>query len=116
MEGDRRRVLATMPAVNERGEEEQHNRFTITPYAAFQAEKEARRRELDIVGFYHSHPDAPARPSDYDLEHATWPHYSYLIVSVAGGRPDEMTSWVLADDRSAFHQETIEIAQTQETP
>jgi proteasome lid subunit RPN8/RPN11 len=61
---------------------------------------------LDVVGFYHSHPDVAARPSEFDKEHA-WPYYSYVIVSVRGGQPFEMTSWRLAEDRSIFTEEKI---------
>lgn len=71
-----------------------------------------RRQEqgLDIIGWYHSHPDHPARPSEYDRDHA-WPWYSYIIVSVNQGRPEEMTSWRLHDDRQEFSFEEIEIRQ-----
>ena len=58
------------------------------------------------MGWYHSHPDHPARPSEFDREHA-WPWYSYIIVSVAAGKPQDMTSWRLADDRSHFLPEEI---------
>ena len=62
--------------------------------------------EAELLGFYHSHPDHPARPSQYDLDHA-WPFFSYVIVSVCGGVPEDMTSWRLKDDRSAFDQEDL---------
>ena len=68
------------------------------------ADKVARSENLEILGFYHSHPDAPARPSQYDLDHA-WPVYSYVIVSVPGGEPAKMTSWVLRDDRAGFDKQ-----------
>jgi proteasome lid subunit RPN8/RPN11 len=61
---------------------------------------------LELLGFYHSHPDHPARPSQYDLDHA-WPVFSYVILSVAGGAPAEMTSWRLSDDRERFDEETL---------
>jgi len=73
-----------------------------------QAEKAARQLSLDVVGWYHSHPDHPARPSQFDREHA-WPWYSYIIVSVMGGAPREMTSWRLNDDRQDYAPERIEI-------
>ena len=114
LDGDTRRVMRVLPATNDRGEEERHNRFTITPEASFNAEKVARAEELDIVGHYHSHPNAPAKPSAYDLDHATWPGSSFAIVSVRDGEPENLTSWLLADDRSEFHEETIKIVQ--ETP
>jgi proteasome lid subunit RPN8/RPN11 len=69
---------------------------------------ETRATELgaDLLGFYHSHPDHPAKPSQYDLDHA-FPFFSYVIVSVRAGVPEEMTSWLLRDDRSAFDQEDL---------
>lgn len=101
-----RRVAAIAAAENERTAAERHNRFSITPDVYLRAEREARRRRLDVIGFYHSHPDAPARPSDYDLEHA-WPVYSYLIVSVRGGVSAALTSWVLREDRSGFEPQVV---------
>src|SRR5579863_4055966 len=83
------------------GRESERNRFLIDPLEQLKVEKGARQRCLDVLGYYHSHPDAPARPSEYDREHA-WPWYSYIIVSVEKGEPKEMTSWVLSDDRSRF--------------
>ena len=82
------------------------NRFLITPEAFMRGEKAARAKGLDIVGFYHSHPNAPARPSQYDLDHA-WPVYSYVIVSIQDGAAADMTSWRLKEDRSAFDPEEI---------
>ena len=106
-----RTITKVMPATNIRGEEELHNRFTISPEAHLLADKMARAEQLDILGYYHSHPNAPARPSQYDQDHA-WPFSSYVIVSVADGEPDQMTSWVLEDDRSKFNEQKIVIAQT----
>ena len=70
------------------------------------AERMARERKLELVGWYHSHPDHPARPSEFDREHA-WPWYSYIIVSVANREPGDMTSWRLTDDRLTFLPEEI---------
>ena len=61
---------------------------------------------LTLVGFYHSHPDHPAEPSAFDLEHA-WHNLSYVITSVLDGRPDRTRSWRLRADRSGFDEETI---------
>ena len=108
-EGGAGRVFDVMPAVNSRGQEELHNRFTITPQAFITADKAARTKNLDIIGFYHSHPNAPARPSQYDLEHA-WPVYAYVIVAVTDGAPAAMTSWVLREDRSQFDEQPIVMA------
>ena len=111
MDGDQRHVEQVMPAVNSRGEEEKHNRFTITPEASMKAEKAARTAKLDIIGHYHSHPDHPAEPSVYDLDHATWPGYSFAIVSVHEGEAQIVNSFVLADDRSKFNEENIQIVE-----
>ena len=104
-----REVVALFPLVNRR-DDSPRNRFSVTALDVRAAEKEASRRGLDVVGWYHSHPDHPARPSEYDREHA-WPWYSYVIVSVANGAPQEMTSWRLSDDRTEFSVEEIEIRQ-----
>ena len=77
------------------------------------AERSARKQGLKLLGFYHSHPNAPARPSAYDLEHA-WPWYSYVIVSIRDGQDEQMTSWVLQDDRSQFDAEEVVVAKIQE--
>src|SRR6266576_1240366 len=72
------------------------------------ADKAAQAQGLEVIGWYHSHPDHPAQPSQYDQDHA-WPWYSYIIVSVHHGAPQDMTSWRLSDDRQAFSPEGIEI-------
>ena len=84
-------------------------RFMVGPEDYRAAEQRAAARGLDLLGFYHSHPDHPARPSQYDLDHA-WPVFSYVIVSVRKGGSMEMTSWRLRDDRSAFDEETLTAA------
>jgi proteasome lid subunit RPN8/RPN11 len=91
---------------NARSPENSHNRFLVTDRDYRRVEREAAAADLDLVGFYHSHPDHPARPSQYDLDHAM-PWFSYVIVAVAEGRPGEMTSWVLAESRARFEEETI---------
>jgi proteasome lid subunit RPN8/RPN11 len=101
-----RKAEALIPIDNAREAEEQYHRFTMEPEDFLKAEKEARGRNLEIIGFYHSHPDHPARPSDYDREQAL-PFYSYLIVSVKGGRAEALTAWELAADRAAFTEEEI---------
>jgi proteasome lid subunit RPN8/RPN11 len=102
-----REVLETLPLVNRR-EDSPRNRFFVTAEDAKDADKAAQAQGLDLIGWYHSHPDHPARPSEYDREHA-WPWYSYIIVSVQNGNPRDMTSWRLQDDRSAFVPEEVEI-------
>ena len=102
-----REVLELFPLVNRR-DDSPRNRFAVTAEDVLDAEKAARQRGLDVVGWYHSHPDHPARPSQFDREHA-WPWYSYIIVSVMGGKPAEMTSWRLNDDRQAYTPERIQV-------
>ena len=87
-------------------EEGPRRRFLVRPDDYRVAEKRAREAGLDLLGFYHSHPDHPAKPSQYDLDHA-WPFFSYIIVSVRAGAPEDMTSWRLREDRSAFDQEDL---------
>jgi proteasome lid subunit RPN8/RPN11 len=81
-------------------------RFKVTPDDYRAAEKRATELGGELLGFYHSHPDHPARPSQYDLDHA-WPFFSYVIVSVREGVSGDMTSWRLREDRSAFDQEDL---------
>jgi proteasome lid subunit RPN8/RPN11 len=87
---------------------ERERRYRIAPGQFLAAEHAAREQGLDVLGFFHSHPDHPARPSAFDLEHA-WPYYSYVIASVARGRVDTMASWRLAADRSHFESEPLEM-------
>ena len=102
-----REVLALFPLVNRR-DDSPRNRFSVTAEDVLDADRAAQKQGLEVIGWYHSHPDHPARPSQYDQDHA-WPWYSYIIVSVQNGSPKEMTSWRLNDDRHAFAPEGIEI-------
>lgn len=87
-------------------EEGPRRRFLVRPSDYRDAERAAAEAGLDLVGFYHSHPDHPATPSQYDLDHA-WPSFSYVIVSVMAAAPADLRSWKLRDDRSAFDEEPI---------
>jgi proteasome lid subunit RPN8/RPN11 len=102
-----REAVALFPLVNRR-DDSPRNRFSVTPEDVLAAEQAARRQSLELIGWYHSHPDHPARPSEYDREHA-WPWYSYIIVSVEQGVPKEMTSWRLDDDRAQFWPEELKL-------
>ena len=84
-------------------------RYAITADDYRAAQEAATERDLDIVGFYHSHPDHPARPSETDLAEATFPGYTYVIVSVRGGSANDLTAWTLAPDRSRFEEEEIQL-------
>jgi len=103
----RRIVERLEPMANVFDAAQQRRRFAVDPVALMRAEKSAAAAGTLVVGFYHSHPDHPARPSEYDREHA-WPFYSYVIVAVAQGAAGEMTSWVLDDQTEQFGKQEIE--------
>jgi proteasome lid subunit RPN8/RPN11 len=84
-------------------EEGPRRRFLVRPEDYRLAERRASALGGSLLGFYHSHPDHPARPSQYDLDHA-WPTFAYVIVAVAEGRAADMTVWYLKDDRSSFEE------------
>lgn len=99
------RVDALRPATNAR-DDSPRNRYRIEPEEFLAVVREAESAGQDVVGFYHSHPDAPAKPSAHDREHA-WPAYAYLIVSVRGREPVECRAWVLAGERGEFEERDI---------
>jgi proteasome lid subunit RPN8/RPN11 len=104
--GRGRVVEATCPLPNTTSEGPRR-RFLVRPDDYRDAERQAARLGADLLGFYHSQPDHPARPSQYDLDHA-WPVFSYIIVSVMSGEAGAITSWRLRDDRTAFDEEPLE--------
>ena len=109
-EVDGRKIgLEIYPISNAREEEAKRNRFLIRPEELMRGEKYAREKGLDVVGFYHSHPDDRAVPSQYDLEHA-WPTYSYIVVAVENAKGADLRSWEMEADRSRFNEEEISIA------
>jgi proteasome lid subunit RPN8/RPN11 len=105
-DNDIRTVVKIKPVVNTREQEKRYNRYLIPPEEYMRIERQASQNGLEMIGVYHSHPDAEARPSEYDLEHS-WPFYSYVIVSIKNRKAESITSWRLRDDRSAFDQEYI---------
>jgi proteasome lid subunit RPN8/RPN11 len=102
--GEIKQVRRLLPVVNRRADDP--HRYLIAPEDLQRVEAEVRQADLEVLGFYHSHPDHPARPSQYDLDHA-WPTFAYIIVAVAGGQSAEMTVWYLKDDRSTFEEGTL---------
>jgi proteasome lid subunit RPN8/RPN11 len=100
--GTGNRVMATVALPNTT-EEGPRRRFMVRPSDYRVAEQKAGELGGDLLGFYHSHPDHPARPSQYDLDHA-WPTFAYIIVAVAQGKSEAMTVWYLKEDRSAFDE------------
>jgi len=103
--GESTRVTHLVPVTNTRTDSA-HNRYLIDPEEYRRAQIELDAAGLEIVGIYHSHPDHPAQPSEFDREHAL-PWWSYVIVRVAAGHAQEVRSWRLVDDRSMFQEESI---------
>ena len=101
-------VVTEVYALPNTTEEGPRRRFLIRPQDYREAEKRATQAGGELLGFYHSHPDHPARPSQSDLDHA-WPFFSYIIVAGRGGLPEDMTSWRLREDRSAFDGEELTV-------
>lgn len=85
---------------------ERARRYEVSPQDYLRLERLAAEEELELLGFYHSHPDHPAVPSAYDRDHA-FPFFHYLVCAVASGQPGEVTAWVLSEDRGEFDPEPI---------
>lgn len=108
VDAERTTVVELLPLSNARESEARHNRYLIGPTDMLRGERQARALGLDIVGIYHSHPDVPSVPSQFDLDHA-WPTYSYVIVTSTSSEAGLMRSWVLRDDRTAFDEEPLAV-------
>ena len=104
--GDVKDVVRLEPAVNQRADDP--HRYLIAPDDLRRLEARLKSEGLEIVGYYHSHPDHPAAPSAFDADHA-WPWYSYVIVRVDRGRGADLASWVLADELPRMHPESLEV-------
>jgi proteasome lid subunit RPN8/RPN11 len=103
--GTNDRVITAFPLPNTT-EEGPRRRFLVRPSDYRMAEQKASELGGELLGFYHSHPDHPARPSQFDLDHA-WPNFAYVIVSVMSGVSRLMTVWFLKEDRSRFDEGTL---------
>lgn len=99
-------VTAIFPLSNAREDLARKNRYLFTPEDYMKAEVEADRLGLSLVGIFHSHPDHPNQPSEFDREWAQ-PYFSYVITSVRSGKALESRSWRLVEDRSEFQEERI---------
>ena len=104
--GEVKDVLRVVPLLNRRTDDP--HRYLIGPEDLRRVEAEVRHDGLEVLGYYHSHPDHPAVPSAFDMEHA-WPWYSYIIVQVNRGSAAELASWVLEDDRSSMQAESVSV-------
>ena len=105
VDGEVREILS-LP--NAREDEARHNRFLITPEDYMRAEMKAMEMGVDLIGVFHSHPDCPNTPSEYDREWAQ-PFFSYVISRVDNGKVVSHRSWRLVEDRSKYDEEKIEI-------
>lgn len=101
-------VNDVLPLDNAREEEARHNRFLLTPEDYLKAEMKAMELGVDLIGVFHSHPDCPNVPSEYDREWAQ-PFFSYIISRVDQGKTVSHRSWRLQEDRSKYDEEEIEI-------
>jgi proteasome lid subunit RPN8/RPN11 len=107
----RRDVLGAVPLDNAWAPDggSRRQRYLIASSDLRSVERESEEEGLEVLGFYHSHPDAPPLPSRFDREHA-WPWYVYLIVSVGRDAVGPMKAWRLAEDRSRFEEHSVVIA------
>jgi proteasome lid subunit RPN8/RPN11 len=118
-ENGRKVVLEVAPAKNVwldstlnpfeiRPEDSERNRNLVDPRDQLRIDREAREKGMDIISYYHSHPDHPARPSEFDRKNA-WPIIVYVILAVEKGVPREMTAWLLSDDGARFLPEPLTV-------
>ncbi len=105
-DGEERAVVDLLPLSNSREDAARRNRYLFTPEDYLKAEVEAERLGLSLIGVFHSHPDHPNQPSEFDREWAQ-PYFSYVITSVRSGKALESRSWRLVEDRSEFTEEQI---------
>jgi proteasome lid subunit RPN8/RPN11 len=106
--GDDGEVKEIFALTNAREEEARHNRFLLTPEDYLKAEMKAMELGVDLIGVFHSHPDCPNVPSEYDREWAQ-PFFSYIITRVDEGKVVSHRSWKLVEDRSKYDEEEINI-------
>ncbi|MEW6716030.1 MAG: M67 family metallopeptidase [Chloroflexota bacterium] len=107
-DGELRMVTAILALPNIREEGARQNRYLIDPHDMLRAEKDAREQGLEVLGVFHSHPDHPNLPSEYDLQQA-WPWLSYLITSVQAGHAVGSRAWRLIEESSQFVAEPIQV-------
>lgn len=110
--GDLRSVVAALPQSNRFDPDQRRRRYRIDPQEVLEAEQAAEARGLEIVGIFHSHPDHPPEPSEFDLEWSL-PWYSYMITSVRSGIAENSRCWRLDEKRTQFIEETLELETSQ---
>jgi proteasome lid subunit RPN8/RPN11 len=99
-----------LPLANTREDSARRNRYLISPEDYLKAEMTADELGLSLIGVFHSHPDHPNQPSEFDREWAQ-PFFSYIITSVEKGKAVGSRSWLLKEDRSQFLEEKIQTLQ-----
>ena len=107
-------IESVIPIDNSQGENRKR-RFLITPEQYRHAEQLAQKNKMELLGFYHSHPDHPAAPSAFDTDHAL-PWFSYIIVSVGHGKAAAMTAWLLNEERTQFKERKIMVEPASAAP
>jgi proteasome lid subunit RPN8/RPN11 len=107
--GEDGQVVYVLSLPNAREDEARHNRFLFTPEDYLKAELKADELGLNLIGVFHSHPDCPNVPSEYDREWAQ-PFFSYIITRVDNGKVVNHRSWRLVEDRSKYDEEEIKIS------
>lgn len=112
LEEDGVRVIREVLPLENARQDSRHNRVELDPRDYLRAEREAAKRGLGVWGYYHSHPNHPAVPSGFDLDHAPFIEWSYLIVSVRDGKSEEVRAWTVRQDRSQFDEETLTLVST----
>jgi proteasome lid subunit RPN8/RPN11 len=113
--GMSRVVCAILELPNTREGEARRTRYLLSAEDYLRGEVEADRQGLSVLGVFHSHPDHPNRPSEFDRDWA-WPNYSYIITSVYSGRAIESRVWRLTDDRQEFVEESIAVMDLENHP
>ena len=103
-------VRMALPMTNSRADS-RGRRFLITPSQYIEAEQSAATHRCDLLGFYHSHPDHPAVPSDFDTAHAL-PALLSVIISVVRGKAETVSAWILTEDRRRYEEQPIQIRHT----
>lgn len=111
--GDECRVQQVLPLENTFEESQRGRRYMIDPRAMMEAEEQAEEQGQELLGVFHSHPDHPAQPSEYDRKMAL-PWIIYLITSVQAGQPDESRAWRLLEDRSSFDEVPLKVRPSKE--
>jgi proteasome lid subunit RPN8/RPN11 len=104
-------VTDILPINNASDSSERHHRYLIAPREMLAVEMKAEELNRKVIGIFHSHPDHPAEPSEVDKQWAL-PWYSYIITAVEEGKGTVSRAWLLAEDRTRFHEEEITILET----